>query len=142
MQPIICPPVSIFKLFHIFRDTLNILVKYRTYCGLFKLLMRVYNYFRYKEAVLGAQRILTDQPLKGTEKAVWWIEYVIRHQDVSHLKSPATKMSFIEYLMLDVMLFLFVISIVTLYVSIKTVNLLCLISRFSSPNSSNKLKDN
>lgn len=28
-----------------------------------------------------------DQPMTGIERAIWWIEYVLRHNDTEHLKS-------------------------------------------------------
>lgn len=70
---------------------------------------------RYKQAVLKAKRILEDQPLKGLDKAIWWIEYVLRHGDVRHLRSSAADMSFVEYLMLDVIIFLVIALAVIIY---------------------------
>lgn len=68
--------------------------------------------------------ILQDQPLKGVDKAIWWIEYVIRYKGAEHLKSSAADMSFIEYLMLDVILFLITASFLILYTSYKAAALL------------------
>lgn len=48
------------------------------------------------------QRILKDQHLKGLDKVMWWIEYVIRHRGAKHLRSPAADMTFFQYFLLDV----------------------------------------
>lgn len=80
---------------------------------------QINDFFRYKEAVLRAKMILEDQPLKGLDKAVWWIEYVIRQGDVSHLKSPAASMSFFEYFMIDAVAFLFFILFLMCYIVMK-----------------------
>uniref|UniRef100_A0A6P7F017 UDP-glucuronosyltransferase n=1 Tax=Diabrotica virgifera virgifera TaxID=50390 RepID=A0A6P7F017_DIAVI len=69
----------------------------------------------YKEEVKKAKSILLDQPVKGVEKAVWWIEYVIRHKGAKHLRSPAADMSFFEYFMVDVILFLLICITLVLY---------------------------
>lgn len=77
--------------------------------------------------------ILTDQPLNGLDKAMWWIEYVIRHKDVSHLRSSAADMTFLQYLMIDVVLFLLAV----LFLCVKV---LYLIWTFLKPR--RKLKTN
>ncbi|ETN61208.1 glucosyl/glucuronosyl transferase [Anopheles darlingi] len=43
-----------------------------------------------------------DQPLGPAKTAVYWVEYVLRHRGAPHLQSPSTKLSFIEYNLLDV----------------------------------------
>lgn len=40
--------------------------------------------------------------MSGVEKAVWWIEYVLRHNGARHLRSPAVDMPFYQYYLLDV----------------------------------------
>lgn len=47
-------------------------------------------------------RLLTDQPMGSLERAVWWIEYVIRNEGTRHLRAP--QLSWFQYLMLDVTL--------------------------------------
>lgn len=81
-----------------------------------------------------AKKILEDQPLKGVDKAVWWIEYVLRHGDVSHLRSPAAKMSFFEYFMIDVVLFLLFIVIAVYFVIVKLVSTVKNIIIYKSAN--------
>lgn len=43
-----------------------------------------------------------EQPIKPLDKAVFWIEYVIRHKGAAHLRSPAIDVPFYKYYMLDV----------------------------------------
>lgn len=83
--------------------------------------------------------ILEDQPLKGLDKAMWWIEYVIRHKDVSHLRSRAADMSFFEYFMVDVILFCLAVLFVIIYVIKKSV---CLLWRLIKSKPPTKLKKN
>lgn len=73
--------------------------------------------FRYKENAKKYKAILQDQPLKGVDKAIWWIEYVIRHKGTEHLRSPAADMTLYEYFMLDVILFLFSIFVMLSYLT-------------------------
>ncbi|XP_068083108.1 UDP-glucosyltransferase 2 isoform X2 [Anabrus simplex] len=66
-------------------------------------------------------------------KAVWWIEYVIRHDGARHLRSAALDLTWYQYLLLDViaailaaLLLLFVVS----YIVIKKI--ITLVKRFVS----------
>ncbi|CAG9860312.1 unnamed protein product [Phyllotreta striolata] len=70
---------------------------------------------KYKENIKRCKSILVDQPTRGVDKAVWWIEYVLKHKGARHLRSPAADMSFFEYLMLDVISFLVMIIIIASY---------------------------
>ncbi|KAG5871834.1 hypothetical protein JTB14_036486 [Gonioctena quinquepunctata] len=69
----------------------------------------------YKEHIQKARAILTDHPLQGVDNAIWWIEYVIRHKGATHLRSPSADMSFFEYFMIDVVLFLLFCSVLSIY---------------------------
>ncbi|KAG4074385.1 hypothetical protein HA402_000364 [Bradysia odoriphaga] len=40
-------------------------------------------------------RLLRDQPEKPIDRAVWWIEYLLRNPDASHLRTPTIEMGFI-----------------------------------------------
>lgn len=46
-------------------------------------------------------RLLRDQSEKPIERAVWWIEYVIRNPDASHLRTPTIELGFIRSNSLD-----------------------------------------
>ena len=45
-----------------------------------------------------------DRPMTPEQSIVYWTEYVIRHNGASHLISPATRLSWVKFLMLDVIL--------------------------------------
>ncbi|KAJ8912888.1 hypothetical protein NQ315_011211 [Exocentrus adspersus] len=46
--------------------------------------------------------LMYDQPVDGLKRAVWWIEYVIRHKGARHLRSPILDIPWWQYFMLDV----------------------------------------
>lgn len=66
--------------------------------------------------MIEASKILTDQLMSGLERAVWWTEYVIRHNGTEHMRSPVIDQSIYEYIYLDVLLFLIVITALSCYV--------------------------
>lgn len=53
--------------------------------------------------------------MKGLDKVIWWIEYVIRHNGAEHLRSPAVEMPLYEYFMIDVIFFLLVVVFIFSY---------------------------
>nr|XP_053635837.1 UDP-glycosyltransferase UGT5-like isoform X3 [Cherax quadricarinatus] len=61
---------------------------------------------KYKENVSRMSMLLRDQVTTSKERAVFWTEYVIRHHGAPHLRSPAAQLSWVEFLMLDVILLL------------------------------------
>lgn len=55
-------------------------------------------------------KIIRDSPINPLDESIFWMEYVIRHKGAPHLKSAALKLSWISYLLLDVVAgFLFII---------------------------------
>lgn len=66
----------------------------------------------YKRNADDVAKALQDQPVSPRDRAVFWTEYVIRHQGGPKLRCPAAKLSWIEFLMLDVIAVLGVLIIV------------------------------
>lgn len=83
---------------------------------------------------------MTDEPLSGLEKAVFWVEYVIRHKGAKYLTSPLKDISWYKFLLLDVITLLFIVCL-ALFLSFYKVVALLLRSCISRPNKF-KLKEN
>nr|XP_053653615.1 UDP-glycosyltransferase UGT5-like [Cherax quadricarinatus] len=79
-------------------------------------LTEILNEPKYKENVLRMSVPLHDQPVPPTELAVFWTEYVIRHRGAPQLRSPAAQLSWVEFLMLDVIFILHLAIIVLLFI--------------------------
>ncbi|XP_062964452.1 UDP-glucuronosyltransferase 2B4-like isoform X4 [Cynocephalus volans] len=60
----------------------------------------------YKENVMKLSRIHHDQPMRPLDRAVFWIEFVMRHKGAKHLKVAAHNLNWIQYHSLDVIGFL------------------------------------
>lgn len=70
---------------------------------------------RFKQKVVQIGNLIKDQPMTGLEKVVWWTEYVIRNNGAPYLKNPRADVSWFDFLILDVVAFLFSVIIVTLF---------------------------
>ena len=57
-----------------------------------------------------------DEPESSLNRAVWWAEYVIRHNGARHLRSAALDLAWYQYLLLDVGAFLFLLLAVAVLV--------------------------
>nr|XP_053656174.1 UDP-glycosyltransferase UGT5-like [Cherax quadricarinatus]XP_053656175.1 UDP-glycosyltransferase UGT5-like [Cherax quadricarinatus] len=71
---------------------------------------------KYQENVLRMSVLLRDQPVPPRELAVFWTEYVIRHRGAPQLRSPAAQLSWVEFLMLDVIFLLYLALIVLIFI--------------------------
>ncbi|KAM5272471.1 UDP-glucuronosyltransferase 2A1 isoform 2-T2 [Ctenodactylus gundi] len=60
----------------------------------------------YKENAMRLSRIHHDQPMKPLDRAVFWIEFVMRHKGAKHLRVAAHDLSWFQYHSLDVIGFL------------------------------------
>ncbi|EFA06497.2 UDP-glycosyltransferase UGT4 [Tribolium castaneum] len=62
---------------------------------------------------------LLDDPLTSLNRAVWWIEFVLRHRGAQHLRSPLADVPFYQYYLFDVVFFLVFIVFLTSFVLLK-----------------------
>ncbi|KAJ7313162.1 hypothetical protein JRQ81_004436 [Phrynocephalus forsythii] len=70
----------------------------------------------YKENAVRISQIHHDQPIKPLDRAVFWIEFVMRHKSAKHLRVAAYDLTWYQYHNLDVIAFL--ITCVALFVLI------------------------
>ena len=77
--------------------------------------------YSYRENARKLQRLYHDQPEKPLDRAVFWIEYVIRHQGATHLWSAARNLNFIQYYSLDILLAVTFFAVLTLAVNVLAV---------------------
>ncbi|CAH0559904.1 unnamed protein product [Brassicogethes aeneus] len=66
----------------------------------------------YKHNVKKYQSLIKDQPMTGLEKAVWWIEFTIRHKGDFNLKSNLAYLPYYKYFMLDIILFVLILVVI------------------------------
>lgn len=57
----------------------------------------------YRQAVKKLSNIFLDEMNKPLDRAVFWVEYVLRHQGAVHLRSAARDLNYIQYFSIDVL---------------------------------------
>ncbi|XP_044749803.1 UDP-glycosyltransferase UGT5-like [Coccinella septempunctata] len=77
----------------------------------------------YKENTAKIEKLMNDIPMEGLDKAIWWIEYVIRHKGARHLRSPSLDIPWYQYFLLDVIAFIALVLSISMYILIKVIKL-------------------
>ena len=72
----------------------------------------------YKEAVDDLSNLIMDQPQHPLDKAVWWLEYILRHPHNIAMRSPTHDLYWFQFFLLDIF-FLILISISFLFIIMK-----------------------
>uniref|UniRef100_H0XTB2 UDP-glucuronosyltransferase n=1 Tax=Otolemur garnettii TaxID=30611 RepID=H0XTB2_OTOGA len=73
----------------------------------------------YKENAVRLSKIHHDQPMKPLDRAVFWIEFVMRHGGAKHLRVAAHDLSWAQYHSLDVIGFLLACGAAVMFVITK-----------------------
>ncbi|CAH4028510.1 UDP-glycosyltransferase UGT5-like [Pieris brassicae] len=68
-----------------------------------------------------------DRPMNALDTAMFWLEYVIRHNGAPFMKNPALQLNWFEYTMLDVYSFVVAVLIAIIYVIYKIISILILL---------------
>lgn len=83
------------------------------------------SFFSYKESVLKLSKIHHDQPIKPLDRAVFWIEFVMRHKGAKHLRPAAHHLTWYQYHCLDVLAFLFICAAIAGFILVKCCMFCC-----------------
>lgn len=66
-----------------------------------------------------------DQPIEPLEKAIWWVEYVIRHNGTKHLRGSYSGKPFYEHMFQPDVALVFAAALLLLpYFALKAIQLL------------------
>ncbi|XP_049780384.1 UDP-glucosyltransferase 2-like [Schistocerca cancellata] len=70
---------------------------------------------RYRENMKKLSAVYREHQAQSLPQAVWWIEYVLRHQGAPHLRSAAMDLSWYQLLLLDVIAFILAVAAVATF---------------------------
>uniref|UniRef100_A0A3B5BIB0 UDP-glucuronosyltransferase n=1 Tax=Stegastes partitus TaxID=144197 RepID=A0A3B5BIB0_9TELE len=78
----------------------------------------------YRENMKVLSSLHRDQPMKPLDRAMFWIEFVMRHKGAAHLRTESYKMSVIQYHSIDVAAFLLAVVLLICALFVCTVKFL------------------
>nr|XP_055048390.1 UDP-glucuronosyltransferase 2A1-like [Misgurnus anguillicaudatus] len=90
----------------------------------------------YKENMQRLSRLHHDQPMKPLDRAVFWIEFVMRNGGAPHLRTQSFRMSWIAYHSIDVIFTLLIISVMFCFLIYICIRYLCFKTVFRKKNKS------
>ncbi|XP_040013123.1 UDP-glucuronosyltransferase 2A3-like isoform X2 [Xiphias gladius] len=61
-------------------------------------------------------RLHRDQPMKPLDRALFWIEFVMRHKGAAHLRTESYRLPWYSYHSVDVVLFLLTVALLILFI--------------------------
>ncbi|EZA56623.1 UDP-glucuronosyltransferase 1-6 [Ooceraea biroi] len=83
----------------------------------------------YKERMAYLSELSKDQPYDSLENAIWWVEYVMRHKGISHLRFSESDKPWYQRYDMDIIGFLavvaFVMSLISLYTLFRILRFCC-----------------
>ena len=97
--------------------------------------------FSYKANATRLSRLMRDELVSGKDLAVYWIEHVLRHKGSKHLQLAGKNLPFYQRHMIDVILFVAVVSMTML--ALLVILLRCIVRKcFRRPATAKKNKTN
>jgi len=79
----------------------------------------------YREKMKVLSNLHRDQPMKPLDRAMFWIEFVMRNKGAAHLRTESYKMSTIQYYSIDVVAFLLAAVLLVFTIFVSAVKILC-----------------
>lgn len=76
---------------------------------------RIFNEESFQSKAEKLSRVFRDNPIKPVDKAAYFIEHVIRTDGADHLKTSATKLSFIQLHLIDQIAFVISVIVITVF---------------------------
>lgn len=84
-----------------------------TYDNLRGNILQIMEDLRVREKVERRGRVMRDEPMSPGDWATYWIEYVLRHEGATHLRSPALHIPWYQLYNVDVWALLVSVTVVT-----------------------------
>lgn len=76
---------------------------------------------KYVENVKRVSQLVHDQREKPLDRAIWWIEWVLRHPNVNHTRSPVISLGYIVGNSIDIIGFSAIVFILQVFITYKLI---------------------
>ncbi|XP_059622697.1 UDP-glucosyltransferase 2-like [Phlebotomus argentipes] len=90
-----------------------------------KLIEKMMSNSKYRENAKILSEIFRDQMETPLERAIWWIEYVLRHPNMTHMETPSRNLNLAQRESWDVLALLYTLILVSALMSVKLCCFIC-----------------
>lgn len=87
----------------------------------------MFGIYSFKGNATRLSNLVRDELVPGKDVAVYWIEHVLRHGGAKHLQLASKHMPLYKRYMLDIALFLILLSVIVIFITFATLK--CLFSK-------------
>lgn len=67
---------------------------------------------KYKRNIKRLREVVYDQPMTSREKVVWWLDHILRHKNLDHLKYSGRKVPLHQKYLIDIFAFTMILAAV------------------------------
>merc|ERR1719510_2663052 len=79
----------------------------------------------YQSSVEQLSSLILDQPQHPLDRAVWWLEYLLRHPHNKEMKSHTHNLNWAQYFLIDVIAFVVFVVAILIFIIIKLLKCCC-----------------
>ena len=76
----------------------------------------------YQSSVEQLSSLILDQPQHPLERAVWWLEYLLRHPHNPSMRPHIHNLAWLQYFLLDILAVLLIVSSILLFILYKLIS--------------------
>ena len=77
---------------------------------------------RYQSSVSQLSDLIMDQPLHPLDRAVWWLEYLLRHPHNTSMRPHTHNLAWLQYFLLDILAVLLIVSSILIFILYKLIS--------------------
>jgi len=94
----------------------------------------------FKGNITRLNNLMVDEPMPSKEKAVYWVEYVLRHRGTKHMRMSFMDLPFYQHYLIDVIAVIIMVVLLITFSVILTVRWLCIRTKRSHTITKQKAK--
>ncbi|XP_047112266.1 UDP-glucuronosyltransferase 1A1-like [Schistocerca piceifrons] len=115
----------------------DIMTSYSDHMTFWQRLQNTLSFLSYQENMKQFSAVFREHQETSMDHAVWWVEYVIRHQGAPHLRSAARNLRWWQLLLLDVIAFILAATFVAVFLLYKVVRWLLIAQKHPQKQKTN-----
>ncbi|XP_046994330.1 UDP-glucosyltransferase 2-like [Schistocerca americana] len=115
----------------------DVMTSYSDHMTFWQRLQNTLSFLSYQENMKQFSAVFREHQETSVDRAVWWVEYVIRHQGAPHLRSATRNLRWWQLLLLDVIAFILASTFVAVFLLYEVVHWLLIAQKHPQKQKTN-----